>query len=95
MLRVPFKLNQFSAGLHSFDAIPTKSDQEFQKKDGGPLQIVILFSRKEYLNSGGNVELDYIELGTKYLNNGPRNIFDKYTNFVLKIRKILKIYKYF
>ena len=59
------------------------------------LQIVILFSQKEYLNGGGNVELDYIELGTKYLNNGPRNIFDKYTNFVLKIRKILKIYKYF
>ena len=59
------------------------------------LQIVILFSRKEYLKGGGNVELDYIEIGTKYLNNGPRNIFDKYTNFVLKIRKILKIYKYF
>ena len=56
---------------------------------------VILFSRKEYLNGRGNIELDYIELGTKYLNNGPRNIFDKYTNFVLQRRKILKIRKYF
>ena len=56
---------------------------------------VILFSQKDYLNGGGNIELDYIEIGTKYLNNGPRNIFDKYTNFVLQKRKIRKIYKYF